>query len=329
MMRHGYFLFLAVVVLAPSVRAATPPSATPGVTLDAASAKTIDLQTARLNKTVFRATWNAYGAVISPSEVLGAARSLMHARASERAASATAQASTAEYQRLRGLFQQHANVARRQLESARAQQATDEATVQQARAAEALAQSEVQVRWGPVITRWITSASSRLTQITSGQGRLVRLTLPGRTQLQPPNDTITVEAIDGTQVNADWVSIAPTSATGQEGATFYVWVDHAGQDLSYGTHVVGHVPHGVVMHGVIVPRAAAVWSGSSAWFFQKTGANTYQRKPLSTRFPTAAGWFEARQPDAGAVIVTRGAQVLLSMQEQAVSPPPTGDDDDD
>lgn len=252
----------------------------------------------------------------------------MHARSSERAASATAQASTAEYQRLQGLFRQHANVARRQLESARAQQATDAAAMQQARINAALAQSDVQAHWGPVITGWMTSTSSRLTHMTSGQGRLVRLTLSGRTRLQPPNDAIALEAVDNTQVSADWVSIAPTTATGQEGVTFYVWADHGGQNLSYGTHVVGQVPHGEAMHGVIVPRAAVVWSGSSAWFFERTAKDTYQRKPLSTLYPTADGWFEPRQPAAGAGIVTRGAQVLLSMQEQAVAPPPTGDDDD-
>lgn len=328
MMRHGCFLVMAAAVLVPSVRAAAPPSATPSVALDATNAKVIDLQTARLKKTAFRATWNAYGEVISPSEVLGAARSLMHARASERAASATAQASTAEYQRLQGLFRQHANVARRQLESARAQQATDEAALQQARVSAALAQSDVQARWGPVITSWMTSTSSRLTHMTSGQGRLVRLTLPGRTRLQPPNDTIALVAVNDTQVSADWVSLAPTTAKGQEGVTFYAWADHGGQDLSYGTHVVGRVPHGKAMHGVIVPRAAAVWSGSSAWFFEQTDKDTYQRKPLSTGYPTAGGWFEPRQPDVGAVIVTRGAQVLLSMQEQAVAPPPTGDEND-
>lgn len=66
MMRLGYFLVMAAALLAPSVCAAAPPSATPQVTLNAADAKVIDLQTARLKKTAFRATWNAYGEVISP-----------------------------------------------------------------------------------------------------------------------------------------------------------------------------------------------------------------------------------------------------------------------
>lgn len=326
MMRPILILLLAALALPAS--ADTPATTATPVKVTPQMAQAMDLRTATLQRQTWRSSWTAYGRVVSGAALASAARTLVAAQQTQAAAQASASASGAEYRRLEGLYARHANVSRRQLEAARAQRQSDRAALQKARAGLAEAKGTVEATWGPVIADWLTDPR-QLGPLTAGRTRLVRLTLPGHTRIADPGTPVTLVTIDGARIPAHWVSAAPASGDGLQGAAFYVRTTRDTDRLAYGSGVVGHVPHGPARHGVIVPRSAVVWSGAAAWVFVRSGKGTYRREPVSTRHPAGGGWFEPRTPAPGAVVVTRGAQVLLSIQQQAGAPPSASDDDDD
>lgn len=321
-------LILLLTVLALPAGASPPDTAAAPVKVTPRMAGAMDLRTATLQRQSWRASWIAYGRVVSSADLAAAARTLIDAQQSQASARASASVDDAEYRRLKGLFSRHANVSRRQLEAAQARRQSSRAALRKARAGLAAANGAVEAAWGPVIAGWLTD-SRQTGQLTTGKVRLVRLTLPGRTRIADPGAPITLVTIDGARIPAYWVSVAPAAGNGLQGAAFYVRASRDTDRLAYGSGVVGHVPHGPARHGVIVPRSAVVWSGAAAWVFVRSGKGRYRREPVSTRDPSGGGWFEPHTPAPGAVVVTRGAQVLLSIQQQAGAPSSASDDSDD
>lgn len=324
-------LLLAALTLPLPARAKHVDATPVTLTVSPAVAASIGLRTATLRSRHWRATWTAYGQVVSPATLGAAASRLIDARQTRFAAQATAAASHAEYRRLQGLYAQHANVSRRQLEAARARARRDRAGCLRARAVLVAARDRVRSTWGPVIAGWLRNGSSRLRRLQSGRARLLRLSLPGHSRVVDPVAPVSVVTVDGVRITAHWISAAPADVAGLPGATFYLWTTHDVDRLGYGSRVLGRLPHGPVRHGVRLPRSAVVWSGAAAWAFVRSGPHGYRRVPVSTRHPTPDGWFETHGPAAGDVVVTRGAQVLLSIQQRATAPSAaaSGDDDDD
>lgn len=329
MTRSIIALFAAALVFVVPGHANSPERTSNTVKVTARMAKAMGLVTTTLRSRTWRPSWIAYGQVVSTAELMNAARRVTDAQQTLTAARVAAAASSAEYRRLQGLFAHHANVSLRQLENARARRQSDRAVMYKAEANLAAVRSTVDSEWGAVISGWLTMGTPRLSRFAAGKARLVRLTLPGRSQVADPEAPVDLVTIDGVRIPSTWVSAAPTSGKGMEGAAFYVLAKQGVAQLAYGSGVTGHIPHGQATQGVVVPRSAVVWSGSAAWIFVRSDKDTFLRMPVSTLQPTVDGWFETNIPASNTEVVVRGAQVLLSIEQQAVSPPaPAGDDDD-
>ncbi|AOU98846.1 hypothetical protein BI364_13540 [Acidihalobacter yilgarnensis] len=329
MMRTFYsVLFIAVLILPLPVYATLQGGASLSVVVTPRMSRTISLRTEKLRRQSWRPSWTAYGRVISGASLIATARTVIDARQTLVAMRVTTAAADAEYRRLRGLYALHANVAYHQVQSAEARWQADHAALQKAKMGLMVVRASASAEWGSVISNWLTPGSRHLRQLAAGEARLIRLTLPGRTRITSPKNSITLVTIDGARIPATWISVAPTLGQGLQGIAFYAWTIQVKDRLAYGTGVVGLIPHGPKMDGVIVPRTAVIWSGSSAWIFMRSDTNTYRREPISTRYPTRDGWFEPNTPGPGDVIVTKGAQTLFSIQQQqGESSSPPGDDD--
>jgi hypothetical protein len=80
---------------------------------------------------------------------------------------------------------------------------------------------------------------------------------------------------------------------------------------------------------VVPSDAIVVWQGES-WAYEQMAPGRFRRIPVSTQLPVDGGYLDTVIAP-GTVLVTRGAQLLLS---QELQPPPGaapagGDDDDD
>ncbi len=325
---RSLLLLVLYALLAATVHAAPPATPSSVVSLDTDAMRAIGLRTVTLKPRNHRQTLSAYGDVVPLTTLLHSSQTLAQAKARQRQATAKVAASHVEYQRLQGLFKQHANVSRRQLEAARATWESDGAMRDQAVSSLQAVRSTLRARWGAVIARWLRSRSQHFQALVKGAARLIHLTVPGHTQLRSPPQHVQILLADGPALQGDWVSRSPSSVDGQQGVSFYAWADTAVDRLGYGARVEGRIPEGAARRGVIVPASAVVWSGGSAWIYTRIAKGRFRRTPLSTREPTAEGWFEPHAPKAGEQVVTQGAQMLLSKQEKAVAPPKTDDDDD-
>ena len=72
------------------------------------------------------------------------------------------------------------------------------------------------------------------------------------------------------------------------------------------------LPAGPERSGIIVPYGAVVWWQGSAWCYVEEQPDKFTREEVSTDNPTPAGWFVSEGIAAGARVVTKGAQTLLS-----------------
>lgn len=325
MMQIAYAaLSITALILSLPAHAAAPTRMRMSVKVTARMSSAINLRTEKLRRQIWRPSRIAYGRVISTTSLMTTARTVIDAQQSLTARRATSATADAEYHRLRHLYALHANVSHRQVQSARSRWQSDQAALQKAKMALMAARSAARVEWGPVVSSWLAPDSRHLHELAAGDARLIRLTLPGRTRITTPKQPVTLVTIDRARIPATWISVAPTSGPGLQGISFYVWASQATSRLAYGAGVVGRIPHGPAMDGVLVPRTAVIWSGSSAWVFVHSDAGAYRREPVATRYPTGDGWFEPNIPTPGDVIVTHGAQVLLSIQQMGASSPPSG-----
>lgn len=112
---------------------------------------------------------------------------------------------------------------------------------------------------------------------------------------------------------------AGISNTGRlEGRTLLYSVDAQGVAVRPGAGVTAYLPTTAeTLSGFIVPRPAVVRYLGRSWVFAQVEEGQYLRRPIDTKYPTAAGWFvDSGFNDGDPIVVTRAA-VLLSEEAKA------------
>ncbi len=329
---HLVFVLVAGLLTYPAAQADDdegPPIATPqrvfteqGVTyvkLDPDTQQAIGLRTTTLKTTTYQTRRTAYGEVVDVSDLLADYQQFASVRA--RAAQTRAQlaASRAEYRRVSGLYKHQRNVSEKEVQAARATWRSDQASSQEARARLAAARNTIGARWGASIAEWVIEDQPAVEKLSTNKTRLLKLTLPlGETPTQPPA-AAQIPLSGGTLV-VSLISPAPRVEPDLQGQSYFFLATSGLDDLPYGRRVTGLMSYGPQRRGVIVPDTAVVWSRGSAWVYIKSGPAQFQRQPVRIDAPVPGGWFQASGLSPGAHVVTRGAQVLLSVQTLASAP---------
>ncbi len=293
------------------------------VRLDRATQKTIGLKTETLRKVDYRRRIRAYGQVVDLSRLLQDDRRLSDASARKIKAQARLDATRNEYRRLTNLYRLHRNTSKKALQAAQANWLTARATAAAARVRLLTQQAALHQRWGQVISRWMTEENTQWQALISGRHRLVKLTRPlGNPPIELPLAAEILLA-DDTMVPITWVSPAPTIAPGLQGQADYFLATSRLDSLSYGLQITGLIRYGAKHSGVIVPSTAVVWSQGNAYLYVEDNHERFERRQLHTDQPVPGGWFEANGLIPGMIVVTKGAQILLS--EQTLASAPKGD----
>ena len=265
----------------------------------------------------------ANGLVLQLQPLLDLKTSYNTARMDIAKARAAAQASQAEYARLRQLNRGGANVAVKTVETARAASESDAATLQNAQQSLAVLQSSIQLHWGAVLAGWLAQGSPQLDAMLAQRSYLVQVTAIG-TYGQAPPPRATAQLPDGTHVSARLISALPQLDPRLQSPSFLYSVSaHPG--LVPGINVPFFLPSGPVRSGVTVPYGAVVWWQGKAWCYVEESPGKFTREEVPTDNPHPAGWFVSEGIAARARVVTAGAQTLLS--EEFRSQIQTGDDD--
>ncbi len=168
--------------------------------------------------------------------------------------------------------------------------------------------------WGEVISTWILKDDSTEWQrLLSRQDSLLLVTLPMDLSLAAEVSNIRV-ARDGSRQQArEAYIVSPALTTDQviQGETYFFKT--VTEKLRTGMRLDAWLPQGrEALHGVFIPDEALVWNDGQAWAYVKLEDDLYQRRSLLSGLMAAGGIFMTDELHSGEILVTRGAQMLLS-----------------
>lgn len=225
-------------------------------------------------------------------------------------ARAAAQASQAEYQRLRQLNQESQNVSDKAVEAARAASESDAAVLQNAEQSLAVLKNSLPLHWGTTIAHWLEQGSPQLDALLAQRIVLLQVTAVNAGAWTAPAQA-TIQLPDGAHASARLISPLPQVDSRLQAPSFLYTVSaHPG--LIPGINLPVFLPEGPVRNGVIVPYGAVVWWQGRAWCYVEESPGKFTREEVSTVNPVPTGWFVSETIAAGAPIVTAGAQTLVS-----------------
>lgn len=252
----------------------------------------------------------ANGVVLQLQPLLDLKTSYNSAQMDVAKARAAAQASQAEYQRLRQLNQGGQNVSDKAVEAARATSESDAAVLQNAEQSLAMLKSSLPLHWGMIIARWLEQGSPQLDALLTQRMVLLQVTSVDAGAWTAPVQA-TIQLPDGAHASAHLISPVPQVDPRLQAPSFlYIVSAHPG--LIPGINLPLFLPSGPARDGVIVPYGAVVWWQGHAWCYVEESPGKFTRQEVSTANPSPTGWFVNEGIAAGARVVTAGAQTLLS-----------------
>jgi hypothetical protein len=225
-------------------------------------------------------------------------------------AHAAAQASQIEYARLRQLNSGGVNVAVKTVEMASATAESDAATLKNAEQSLAVLKDSMELRWGTTVAHWLEQDSPQLDAMLRQREYLIQITTFGAYNHVAPLRAI-AELPDGTHASARLISALPQIDPRLQAPAF-LYALPAHPSLVPGINLSVFLSAGPPHSGTIVPYSAVVWWQGKAWCYVEEQPNKFTREAVSTANPTPAGWFVSEGVAAGARVVTKGAQTLLS-----------------
>jgi hypothetical protein len=285
-------LSLAILVLA-SLLAGTSGA----IELDAGAQARLGVRLATLAAGDAPASTRALAEVLDPAALAKAAGELD-------AAQAAAQAARAEAERTRALFAAQGNTSRKSMEAAQAQAVAEQARLRQAQVA-------LRGSWGEALAGMEAPQRNRLIDaLVAGTQVLLKAEALG------PDAPSRVRAASlqmphGTSLPARVLGRLPRSGSGLAAG----WLLQA----DAGALVPGMVLTAQLageekpVRGVLLPRAAIVrWNGLE-WAYVATGATRFERRVVSARAMTPAGWLVGAPFKPGERVVVQGAEALIEV----------------
>jgi len=188
----------------------------------------------------------------------------------------------------------------------------------------ALLQKKLSQTWGsdaPFIDAKAREAV--VSDLASGKTVLVRLDFPELPAGHPNN--VKVAALQGGEerdVRTMWE--APSGSQSMPGLSYFALVD-AAPGLRAGDRARLLADRSESLSGFLIPSSAIVIFAGQTWAYVETGANTYERRPLSLQHPVQDAYLVHEGFDADSRVVVRGASMLLARE----AGPGSLDDDDE
>lgn len=280
------------------------------VSLSAESQKASGLVAEPLKSANFQAEQSSYGSVVGV-EALAELRARYLAALADANVVRTAIANSEhDYQRMLALNKDNRNVSDRAVQTAEATWKADQARLVAAETTASGIRDSIRQQWGDVIARWVTGGG--LSRLLAHEQVLLQIALPAE-DMQPEkiaHITVTAAGGQGKPVIASYVSPSPQTDSTIQGRTYY-FVAPA-KELRAGMRVEAHIQlQGKTNPGVIVPNTAVVWYAGKAWVYKQEGEK-FTRLPVVTTQSMGDGWFNPTGFAVDDLVVTNGAQLLLS-----------------
>lgn len=307
-------------------RATTEAGGQPIITVDRTSQIRSGIATLTLPVSAQRSALQTFGTVLDPSDLVVLQEKAAAAEAGVQRASASRNASAAEYRRLKALHAGRHDVSERALQAAEAAWQGDEASLRAATSALSAVRLTAEQQWGAAIAKAVFEHGKLFEQWIHHDQVLVQVLLPAGTVLPSPPRAARLKSTDGPILQAAFVSASPRADIRLQGASLFYTAEAT--SLLPGMTVWAYLPTGQATDGVVVPSSAVVWLQGKAWVYAQIQPGRFERFALALDTPADDGWFAAKGFAAGAPIVVTGAQLLLS-EEQRGQIGSSGDGDND
>jgi hypothetical protein len=266
--------------------------------LDAEAQALMGLKTAPLAAAQSKPEVKGYGRVLDPAPLAA----LLVEGASAKAA---LEASTREFERLKGLHADNQNASLRAVEAAEAAMKRDQIALDSV-------SPRLLLGWGKAIAsqpNLPAFAGSLVAQETA----LARVDLPLSQSLRTPPTGGRLAALTAPEsfAEAQYLGPAPSADPQMQAQGFLFLLDS--NPLPPGAGVVAwlSIP-GAEQFGVMVPRAALLRHEGGVFVYLQIGDDTFQRKEVKLERPATDGWFVAEGLKPRDKVVVVGAQQLLS-----------------
>ena len=185
---------------------------------------------------------------------------------------------------------------------------------------------EARLAWGGKLASWALSPdANKLAGFLSGQAVLLQITAPVDKPLPVANANIFVDTSgrrDKARL-ATFISEAPQTDSTLPGQGYFFQAD--GRFIKPGMPVLAWIPEQEqALSGVMIPRSAVVWLLDQLFVYVKVGQGQFVRRIVNDYRTSPEGYWVGVGFSAGEVLVTAGAQMLLSEEQRRQIP----DEDD-
>jgi hypothetical protein len=278
------------------------------VTLTTASQKASGITTTALQSASHQNELLSYGSVVGIEPLTDLRARYQAALADANVIRASISNTQQDYQRLKALNSDNKNVSDHAVQVAEAAWKADQARLAAAETQAAGIRDNMRQQWGDILA----SGGGGVETLQTHQQVLVQVALPD--DVQPANiSRISIAATGGRgkPIPATYIGPSPQTDPTMQGRTYFFRA--SSQDLRAGMRVEAHVQmQGTERQGVLIPTNAVVWYLGKAWAYRKEGEQKFVRQLVNTDLSADNGWFDATGFKEGDILVTSGAQLLLS-----------------
>lgn len=286
------------------------------ITLDAEMRARNGIETTLPATRQVRRQLRAYATVLDPGPLTELRNRYAAAQARRQAAQAKLVASKTAFERAQKLYRDGQNASLAELQATEAAYRADRARRSAAQSEVASLAASAQQAWGALLGKAVVADTSAIARLIERRELLLQVTLPPGSALPQPPAQAALETSRDRRATIAFVSPAPRTDPRIQGESFFYTVPAASGVLP-GMELLAWLASGAPVEGAVIPPQALVWWQDSAWIYRRTGAATFARVRIPTDRPAPGGGYVVTDLPRGSVIVTQGAQLLLSEEFRA------------
>ena len=294
----------------------------PGVALDLPTQAQMGVVTAIVKKGSEPLNIQGYAIVRDVQGLIDLRNSYTKAKADLDLATIRADVSRKSLERAQSLFKDQKNFSAAQVEAAEVAYRSDEAARLSAQSNTNAVLMTTRAQWGNAVALGIENGSPELTGLLEHQLALVDVSLAPGIVIGTPPDHGSVRLGDGSSAPIRFLSDA-TSVDPRTQGMMLLYVTSADRRLPTQISLTAQLPYGETSARSQIQASAVVSWGGAAWIYVCSDHTRFTRRLIQTNDPApGGGYFVGDLPDE-TVVVTQGAQMLLSEEFR----PPTQSSD--
>ncbi len=282
------------------------------ITIDKATMARSGIAATPLLPGTHREARSFYGRVLDPRMFRSLRDDYESARKQAESAHRAVDSSRAAYEGMKTLRAARGQAGDRDLKAAEARLRSDEAFAGAADGRLRAVERAARAQWGEGMAHWMCEDPRRLDRLVDEKEKIVQVTVPSRETTSPSREPARIKTLDGDSIAAEPISTALCAESEGGGMNYFYLAPAESNGVMPGMMLLVDMSIGQEIRGVTIPSSAVVWYEGKTWIYVQTDAERLARREVRAGIPVDGGWFVTDGFSQGELIVTSGAQLLLS-----------------